>query len=533
MKKLIVLVGVFCLFSSLAQAAGPGTTNANFLKAGQGARPIAMGETYIALGDGLDTLYWNPAGLVQLSSPTASFMHSFWIQDIGTEYLAYGMPLGPLGAVGGGISFLHAGSITETLEDQYGNYAGEGGQVSAMSFALVGTYAQKLARLFPVQEGFFSNMLVGASLRIVTESVEESNIFGGALDIGLIWRQTEEIKPIEVTSATGLPPREAGQPLVRDAGWRLGLVGQNLGMTSDQLMPINFRAGAGYVLPDLFSPNGRGTLALDVQVPIDNDVKVSLGAEYAHVSPNTEFAARVGYKIGNEIKDLDSLAGLTAGVGVAIQAGLIRYQVDYAFVPYGELGSTHRASLTLGFLPADNVIKAQPASVIPSGAGTIAPASALPRSTDAPAAKAQPKPEPEPMPEFKSIKDSELVAEPEPASVAVPAETGKFEQALRMMQKRMEAKLITPVQFETGKSVIPNDSKKSLDMLGRLLQQYPQDRVTVLGFAGADAKLAEARAQAVTRYLKMTYSIDPERLGARSGDAAAKPKNSDIALEAK
>lgn len=531
MKKTILLIGIFCLFNSFSQAAGPGTTNANFLKAGQGARPISMGETYIALGDGLDTLYWNPAGLVQLYSPTASFMHSFWIQDIGTEYLAYGMPLGPLGAVGGGVSFLHAGSVTETFEDQYGNYAGEGGQVSAMSFALVGAYAQKLSRLFPVQDGFFSNMLVGASLRIVTESVEEASIFGGALDLGVIWRQTEEIKPLEVTSAAGLPPRESGQPLVRDAGWRLGLVGQNLGMTSDQLMPINFRAGAGYVVPDLFSPNGRGTLAVDVLVPIDNEVKVSVGAEYAHLSPNTEFAARVGYKIGNEIKDLDSLAGLTAGVGVAIQAGLIKYQVDYAFVPYGELGTTHRASLTLGFLPAANVIKAQPGKVVPAAMGEIAPPAAAAKAAEP--AKAEPKPEAEAAAELKPIKDSDLVAPAEPAALSAPAESGKFEQALRMLQKRMEAKLITPVQFEKGKAIIPADGKQSLDMLGRLLQQYPQSRMTVVGFAGADAKLAEARAQAVARYLKMTFSVDPERLGVRRGDPAAKPKNSDIGLEAK
>ncbi|MEW6515657.1 MAG: PorV/PorQ family protein [candidate division FCPU426 bacterium] len=494
-----------------------------------------MGETYIALGDGLDTLYWNPAGLAQLASPTASFMHSFWIQDIGTEYLAYGLPLGPLGAVGGGLSFLHAGSVTETFEDQYGNYAGEGGQVSAMSFALIGTYAQKLSRLMPVQDPFFSNMLVGASLRIVTESIEEASIFGGALDIGVIWRQTEEIKPMEITSAAGLTPRETGKPLVRDRGWRLGLVGQNLGMTSDQLMPINLRAGAGYVLPDLFSPNGRGTMAVDVLVPIDNDVKISVGAEYAHLSPNTEFAARVGYKIGNEIKDLDSLAGLTAGVGVAIQAGFIKYQVDYAFVPYGELGSTHRASLTLGFLPSANVVKTQPVSVVPSGVDEIAPplaASAKPAEPK-PVVKAQTQPKPQPAAETVPVVKPEVAQPVEPTAPAPAAEPGKLAQALRMFQKRMEAKLIIPVQFDTNKSIIPDGSKKSLDMLGKILEQNPQGQVVITGYAGTDAKLAEARAQAVARYLKMTYSVASDRLEVRKGDAAAKPKNVDISVEAK
>lgn len=339
---------------SLASAGGPGTTSANFLKAGQGVRPVAMGETYIALGDGLDTLYWNPAGLVQIAAPTASFAHSFWFQEIGTEYLAYGMPLGPLGAIGGGITLMHAGQVTETLEDASGNYAGTGDTFSPMSFALVGTYAQKMSRLLSVEDPFLKNTLVGASLRIVTESLDDVGVFGGALDLGLIWRETEEVLPRKSTATEDTSPDTAAQPIVRDHGWRLGLVAQNLGMTTDELMPMNFRLGLAYLSRDLFAPGGTGTLACDFLVPIDNDIKVSFGGEYGYATEHAKMAARLGYKIGSEIQDLDSLAGLTAGVGFSLQAGFMEYQIDYAFVPYGELGSTHRASLTVVFLPGPN-----------------------------------------------------------------------------------------------------------------------------------------------------------------------------------
>ncbi len=365
-QRSVHLTGIFVLLLcwgglvSQAAAGGPGTTSANFLKAGQGVRPVAMGETYIALGDGLDTLYWNPAGLVQVTAPTASFSHSFWFQDIGTEYLAYGMSLGPLGAIGGGFALMHAGQVTETLEDEYGNYLGTGDTFSPMSFALIGTYAQNMSRLFQVDDPFIKNTLVGASLRVITESLDEVVVFGGALDLGLIWRETEEVIPPRLASAEGASQEPEGEPLVRDHGWRLGLVAQNLGVTTEQLMPMNFRLGLAYLSRDLFTPGGAGTLACDLMVPIDNDIKVSFGGEYAYATPNTKMAIRMGYKIGSEIKDLDSLAGLTAGVGFSIRTGLMKYQVDYAFVPYGELGLTHRASLTVVFLPGPSEITRKP-----------------------------------------------------------------------------------------------------------------------------------------------------------------------------
>lgn len=514
----------FCLVLSFALsaqvlAAGPGTTNANFLKAGQGVRPIAMGETYIALGDGLDTLSWNPAGLVQLDSPTASFVHSFWVQEIGTEYLAYGMPLGPAGAIGGGITIMHAGAITETLEDQFGEYAGTGGEASAMSIAFVGAYAQELSRILPIKDPFFSKMLVGASLRIVTETVQDASIFGGGVDLGLIWRETEEING-------GLD----GKSLTRDNGFRFGLVGQNLGVTSDQLMPINFRAGMGYVTQDLFTPNARGTLAVDVLVPIDNDVKISLGGEYAILSPNTEFAARFGYKIGNEIQDLDSLAGLTAGVGVAIRGGAIKYQIDYAFVPYGDLGSTHRAALTLSFLPGENVVLAAP--VVP-----LTRAKPVPKPEPVPAAKpkeekpAKPEPAPEIPPAAAAVPVVEAISIPATVKADGSAELKRLRKSLRRYTKRVSASMLPPVSFKRNEATYPSKTKKSLDALGKIIEKNKTGNVVITGYAGSNKDLAKQRAEAAARYIKMIYRIEPGRITTKAGAAAEKPKKSSISLE--
>jgi outer membrane protein OmpA-like peptidoglycan-associated protein len=524
LKRILFVSCGLCLAAQLAWADGPGTTSANFLKAGQGVRAIGMGETYIAEGDGLDTLYWNPAGLEQLGSPTAAFAHSFWFQDIGTEYLSYGTPLGPLGAVAGGLTYMHAGTIDQTTEDSAGNYAGTNGTASASGIAFIGSYAQKLSRLLLIQNSFFQNVLVGASLRVVNETIADKSVIGGGVDVGAIWRQTEEIKPTEITTASGAHMDSDAKYALRDCGWRLGLTAQNLGATTDSLMPINFRVGTGYVAQDLFTPYGRGTLAADVLVPIDNAPTFSLGAEYAHVSENTEFAVRGGYRVGPQIEDLDSTAGVTAGVGVAIQAALLRYQIDYAFVPYGELGTTHRLSLTLAFLPEPNAVRStapEPRVVAPLKAEPLA--ASLPAETVKAVAKPQP---------------VAAVAGTTPSAVTTAAGgTGKaeadqaFRDALARLQKRIQVGLTPGIDFKKGESTFSDKSKATLDQIGKLLEHNPQSRLLVVGF-DADSALAQARATAAVKYLTMNFRINSDKIQVQTGDPAKTPKNSSVSFEA-
>ena len=45
------------------------------------------------------------------------------------------------------------------------------------------------------------------------------------------------------------------------------------------------------------------------------------------------------------LEDLAEIKGLGAGIGIKV----LRYQIDYAIVPYGELGNTHQVSLLVSF----------------------------------------------------------------------------------------------------------------------------------------------------------------------------------------
>ncbi len=73
----------------------------------------------------------------------------------------------------------------------------------------------------------------------------------------------------------------------------------------------------------------------------DERFYLALGAEYLL---NKNFAFRAGYQFGHASDDLGSgLVGLGAGLGLKFDS----FALDYAYVPFGDLGDTHR--MTLGF----------------------------------------------------------------------------------------------------------------------------------------------------------------------------------------
>lgn len=111
----------------------------------------------------------------------------------------------------------------------------------------------------------------------------------------------------------------------------LGLAAQNIGsrLGADPL-PLTFKLGAASRLKNL-------TLALDVAKPQDNEIYYCLGAEWWL---KDALALRAGYKTHR-----DAGEGITAGIGLKMG----KVSLDYAYVPYGDLGSTHRISLGIKF----------------------------------------------------------------------------------------------------------------------------------------------------------------------------------------
>ena len=74
---------------------------------------------------------------------------------------------------------------------------------------------------------------------------------------------------------------------------------------------------------------------VDCVLPNDNNLYFNLGGEYNF---EDKFFARVGVSTKDQ-----SNTNMTFGIGLK-ESG---FNFDYAYVPYGDLGTTHRVSITM------------------------------------------------------------------------------------------------------------------------------------------------------------------------------------------
>ena len=312
-KVLVFTLILISTFNFAAYAGGPGTSGAQFLKIGVGARSIAMGETG-SISEDANSIYWNPAGLAGISQKEVSLMYGMWIETINFNHLALALPF-KFGTLGIGTDILGMGAM-----DKYDNSGAKVGQsFTASDTAITLTYAKAMkAGDMPLN--------VGINLKSISSTIDSTNASAIGFDLGA------QIKL-------------KGDRIVA------GLVIQNLGsgmsfkLTSTSPtdpLPMNIKVGGSY---SFISDNQQTLLTgLDINMPNDNDIRYNLGAEYTrNVGKDIKLAGRAGYR--SNTKGLEGLAGLTFGVGFGIKS----YSLDWAFVPYGQLGDTHRISFSARF----------------------------------------------------------------------------------------------------------------------------------------------------------------------------------------
>ena len=79
-----------------------------------GTRPIGMGESFVAVADDANAIFWNPAGLIQLRKQTINTMYTD-LYNIGLRhsYLGYAVPLTDRHAIG--LDWAHLGFDDDEL----------------------------------------------------------------------------------------------------------------------------------------------------------------------------------------------------------------------------------------------------------------------------------------------------------------------------------------------------------------------------------------------------------------------------------
>ena len=126
-----------------------GTTASPFLKIGVGARALGMGEAYTTLSEDVTGIYWNPAGLANISKMQVLMNHYDYIADLHYDFGAIAIPIRNFGTVGSFVGFLGMPDIERTTID-FPNGTGE--KVSANSFVMGISYARALTDRFSIGE---------------------------------------------------------------------------------------------------------------------------------------------------------------------------------------------------------------------------------------------------------------------------------------------------------------------------------------------------------------------------------------------
>ena len=288
--NLIDLFIIAVLLGATSSALAQGEAGAQFLDIGIGAKASAMSKAFTAIADDPSAIYWNPAGMTQFNSLEIMVSQNFWLLEMNSQFGGIVVPTN-MGMIGAAIIYSSAGEIPQYEDFEYK------GDYSAYDLEGILAYAKDIGPRFSI----------GGAFKLITQKIEEESAGGFALDLGLLSKIDQ-----------------AGK-------LKAGFTVQNMGgsvkfIDQEDPLPLNIRGGVSYRM-------GAFTLAGDLTKPKDDDICSSVGGEYLF---NKMLAIRTGYDTSNSF---------SLGMGIELH----KIGFGYAFVPYNDIGDSHRITVSSRF----------------------------------------------------------------------------------------------------------------------------------------------------------------------------------------
>jgi hypothetical protein len=273
-----------------------GTTAANFLSLGSGARTLSMGGATLGLGEDVGGAAWNAAALGWVSEPQAALSHAGLANKSLQEWGTYGGRVGH-SQTRWAVSGLYQGDGSFEGRDATGLSTGS---FSVSSLALGATLAQQVG----------ARLTLGLGSKYVREDLGSATGGGFTFDGGLMVRQGR--------LGFGLAVQN--------------LLGQMKYGPAIYQFPTNVGAGVAYT-----DPRTGLKVAVDANFPSAYHSDLRAGVEWMY---RGVVALRTGYRKELGSQD-DPLSGASFGLG----AGHNGMWMDYGYVPSASGSGEHRLGL--------------------------------------------------------------------------------------------------------------------------------------------------------------------------------------------
>jgi hypothetical protein len=338
-----------------------GTTSAEFLLLGAGARGTALGSSFAAIATDVSALYYNPAGVALLDRPGLMLGTYDYVADTRYSWGGVAFPISggarTLGFQLGTFGFKDQPIYTEEQPD------GTGGTYSVNQTFVGATFAQNFSDRFSA----------GITAKYVDDRLGTVTGKAFAVDFGTNFHASLNNHPVKFSfvlanlgsnlnySGTGLQGDVPREPIPGEDQTPTLPQQANL-LTKDFPLPTTFRVGLAYDL--ITGDNNRLTMLGDFNQPNNNKPGFAFGGEWMSNKlggSNFGFALRGSYSYTGAnnldpqtsqtaLGDEENLQGLAFGGGLLYgEGGGFSLGLDYAYKYLGVLGATNFFSFSLGW----------------------------------------------------------------------------------------------------------------------------------------------------------------------------------------
>jgi hypothetical protein len=327
--KIFLLIGIiFCLhyhFLSNAYAEGFHFRKyaGEFMDIGVDARAQAMGGALSSLEAGVTSIYYNPAGMINVQKTQISFMHTQqMISSVNYDFLAVAHRQGKNRILGFSLIRLGIDDIKDSrhaqrIISQNGDWNIDWSQIKEFN-------ASDYIFMFSIAQQWRKNWALGVNLKLIRRNLAKNSANGFGFDLGLQRRITQGL-------ILGTNLRNITTTLLV---WNTG---------EKELVKPTLYLGASYLL-NIQKINSNFQPVLDLILRGENRRK-SASANLGSISLDYAAGIEYGYHQVLFIRaGIDEISRLNIGTGLQIP----HIRIDYAFTNYDEeLGNSHRIGLVI------------------------------------------------------------------------------------------------------------------------------------------------------------------------------------------